>query len=71
MIRIITTWGKIQVVVQSKMSAPMSSDLELIPNQHIRQELCVTRPAYRDGRDPKAVKVNNWLQNVLFALKHE
>ena len=41
------------------MSAPMSSDLELIPNQHIRQELCVTRPAYRDGRDPKAVKVNN------------
>ena len=49
---------KIQVIVQFKMSAPMSS-LELIPNQHIRQELCVTRPAYRDGRDPKAVKVNN------------
>lgn len=43
-----------------KMSAPMdgkSTNIPAVPSHHIRLNLCATRPLYREGRNPKAVKV--------------
>ncbi|CAC5381496.1 RNA-binding protein 48 [Mytilus coruscus] len=42
------------------MSAPMdgkSANIPTVPTHHIRLNLCATRPLYREGRNPKAVKV--------------
>ncbi|XP_071158888.1 RNA-binding protein 48-like [Mytilus edulis] len=42
------------------MSAPMdgkSTNIPAVPSHHIRLNLCATRPLYREGRNPKAVKV--------------
>jgi hypothetical protein len=30
---------------------------ETIPGHHIKQDVCNTRPKYREGRKPKGVKV--------------
>ena len=38
-----------------KMAAP----IEVVPKHHQRDEVCSTRPPYREGRIPKAVKVHD------------
>lgn len=39
-----------------KESEEQSKDTPILPH-HVQLELCRTRPAYRQGRDLKAVKV--------------
>ena len=34
----------------------MLKTIDVLPH-HIKEEVCLTRPKYRDGRKPKGVKV--------------